>query len=313
MATRDDILTALEDGLKGIDQNADFGSVQVSKVERFWPLIFEVGYGRENFPLIVMDDNGDQPGPEYRGVRRFKTFINVSAVVIDDTPAGLTEGIESLAEAIKKYLHSEPSLHDNVLDIALIENEDMGVFTRSTTHYASSLHRIRILWWDTLKAVAAPTGTDVYGDQWLDDALDSLITRIEALKTTMATGYDPTFSNVYARHTVPDLELNAVTVSAATVDTDEFSGSQAGISTLYGMNFSVRVHTGYEDDFFDDQDVGRLINSLINKLKAKLKLATGVHIVDISDISTDETFAESESRGGEFTVTVRKAVTHAQE
>ena len=313
MAIREDILVELEKGLAAIDQDPTFGSQQVAKVARFWPHIFEPGFGPENFPLIVMDDNGDEPGPEYRGVRRFKTFLNISGVVRADTDQGLTEGIESLSESVRKYLHSEPTLHANVLDISLVETEDQGIFSRSSTRFASSLNRIRILWFDTLKTVAAPSGTDVFGDQWLDDARDSLETRINALKTTMATGYDPTFSNVYARHTVPDLKLNAVTIGVDSVDTEEFSGAQSGISTLYMMQFTVRVHTTYEDEFFDDQDVARLVNSLINKLKDKLQLATGVHIVDISDIGTDLTFAESESRGGEFTVTVRKAVTHTQE
>lgn len=313
MATRDDILTALEAQLLAIDQDPTFGSQQVASVHRFWPLIFEPGFGQEQFPLIVMDDNGDQPGPEYRGLRRFATFLNISGVVTGDTGKGLTEGIESLAEAIRDYIHSDPVIHANVLNISLVETEEQGIFSRSTVQFASSLSRVRILWTDTVKTVAAASGTDVVGDDWLDDTRDLLVARINLLKTTMASGHDPKIDNVYSRHTVPDLKLNAVTVGVTQVDTEEFSGSQAGISTLYMMQFTVRVHTAYEDEFFDDQDTARLINSLVNKMKAKLQLSTGVHIVDISDIGLDETFAESESRGGEFTVTVRKAVTHTQE
>ena len=313
MAIRDDILTELEKQLLGIDQKPDFGSQKVASVHRFWPAIFESGFGQSHFPLIVMDDGGDEPGPEYRGLKRFKTFLNISGVVQDSTDKGLTEGIESMAQAIRNYIHSDPVLHDNVLDIMMVATEDMGIFSRATTKYASSLIRIRILWTDTVKTVAAASGTDVVGDAWLDDTLDLLVARVDALIITMASGHDPKIDNSYSRHTVPDLKLNAVTVSISEIDTEEFSGSQAGISTLYVMKFTVRVHTAYEDDFFDDQDVGRLMNSLINKFKSKLQLANGVHITDVSEIDMDETFAESESRGGEFTVTVRQAVTHTQE
>jgi hypothetical protein len=53
---------------------------------------------------------------------------------------------------------------------------------------------------------------EVYDESNIETARDKLVTILNALKTTMASGYDPTFSYVYDGHNIGDLDLNAVTV-----------------------------------------------------------------------------------------------------
>lgn len=312
MSVRDDILTALVAGLTNLPNDPDFDCPDIADVVRFWPMLDELNDHR--FPLIVVDENGNRPGPEHAGIRRFTTFVNVNCIVRTHTDEiELATDAENVASGVLKYLHSDPSLHSQVLDVMVVESEDHGAYSTVSAHHYNIMHRIRIIWHDTVQDVTSSSDTDVYGSQWLDDARDKLITRLTTLKTTMASGYMPTFGYLYHRHRIPDLQLNAVSVGIKDVTQDHFSDDASGASIQYYLRFGVRVHTAYLDEIADDQEVGRLVNSIVNQLRAQINLADGFHIFEISGINTDASFEESESRGGEFDVVVGIAVRHTQE
>lgn len=307
---RDEILIALQRGLQSIDTSNDYPDQAVADVIRFWPALSELEQGA--FPLIIMDDNGDQPGIEDRGVVRFTTTLLVNGIVQGNTPDNLTDRVEKMSAAIRQYFYSEPTLHDNLLSIRLVETEDQGIFSRSNRSLATVMHQVRLIWYDTVLTVADPTGTDTYGPEWQDDARDKLVARIEGLKTIMASGFDPTFSFVYSKHNVPNLFLNAVSVGLDEVEAEPFSGG-TGVSVQYTNAFSVRVHTAYGDELADDQEVSRLVNGLINYIQEKQDLEDGFRVLDIFDVDTIAEFDESDSRGGTFTVSITKSVVHTQE
>ncbi len=311
MSTRDDMLTKLQQGLRAIGNDAEYFDMNIADVKRFWPYLLQEN--DDQFPMIIIDDNGNEPRLERAGVARIKTFLNISGVIRADDGDDLVKRNENMSAALLKYLYSEPDLGDTFLDLMPVETEDQGIYSQSSRSFASVLHRVRLLWYDTVRTVASNADTDVYGIQWIDDARDKLVARIEALKTTMATGYTPTFSYVYPRHLVPELRLNAVTIGVTDFSQEPFAGASSGVTSKYMISFTVRVHTAYEDQTADDQEVGRLINSIANKVQAQQNLGDGYRIEEISGIVTESEFSESESRGGEFTVTIGKAVLHAQE
>jgi len=311
MSVRDDILTALEEQLLDINGDPAFDSPAVASVMRYWPQLDDET--DDKFPMIVIDDNGNQPGPEHAGVGRFTTLLNINCITRSNTAVDMLADLETLANGVLKYLYSKPELHDNVLSLKVIGSEDQGAYSNITNFHASIMPRIRIIWHDTMRTVAAASGTDVYGTQWLDTARDKLVARIETLKTTMATGYSPTFGNVYARHKVPDLVLNAVSVGIADFQGEHFADGASGANIQYLVTFTVRVHTAYSDELVDDQEVGRLVNSLINHLRNKLNLADEFRIFGISGANVNAEFTESESKGAEFAVVVGIVVRHTQE
>lgn len=311
MSVRDDIIIALVDDLKDLVNNPTFDNPKIAEVKRFWPILDSLG--NEEFPLIVVDDNGSQPGPEHAGVARFTTYLNINCIVRADTDPELATEVEHLAHSVLKYLYSEPSLHSQALDLMVVESEDQGAYSTVSGSQANIMHRIRVIWYDTVRTVTSSGDTDVYGVQWLDTARDKLVTRLNTLKTTMASGYTPTFDNVYARHRVPDMAMNAVSVGLDSVEQNHFADSGSAASIFFYVKFSVRVHTGYDDELIDDQEVGRLVNSIINHLRNKIDLADDYQLFDIEDVDTGVVFDESGSKGGQFKVTIAYANQFTQE
>lgn len=310
MSTRNDIINNLAEGIMKLNGDPAFGEVTIAKVFRYYPQIDQLN--EQELPCVVIDDNQNIPGPEYNGVARFATTLNLTAFVVGDHPESLVEKIEQMSDALTKYIYKNPTIHDNVLSIRLVERDDIGIFTRSNQHFAEVLLSVRLLWFDTVGTVVTPSGTDVFGTQWLDDARDKLVARLNALKTTMSTGYDPTFSFVHERHVVPDLKLNAVSVGIQDASQEEFGGASTGVSWTYNMKFTVRIHVAYSDEIMDDQMVGRLINSIVNQLRAQQDLTGGFWVGAVEDIDTIVSFDESETQGGEFAVQVITHVLHAQ-
>lgn len=311
MSIRDNILTALVDDLKDLVNREAFDNPEIAEVKRFWPILDDLG--DELFPLIVVDDNGSRPGPDYNGVARFTMVQNLNCIVRAQTDADMTADVEALASSVQKYLYSGPILHSQALDIKEIASEDLGAYSTASAKQANIMHQVRIIWYETVEDVDDPTGSDVYGVEWLDTARDKLVARLEVLKTTMASGYDPTFGNVYPRHTVPDLVLNAVSVGLDNVNQENFSASTNGASVQFYITFSVRVHTRYEDDEVDDQEVGRLVNSIVNHLRNKIDLEDNYRIFDIEEVDAIMTFDESETRGGQMMVTIGTTNRYTQE
>ena len=161
---------------------------------------------------------------------------------------------------------------------------------------------------------------EVFGTDFIETARDKLVTLITALKTTMATGYTPTFTYIYERHDVAKLQLNAVSIGLDSADADDVATGASGNRVYYIMLFTIRVHTDYIGGIRDGQKNERLINSLINKLLNNRKMGAsdgyrigGINSTPVSDISPNEEFSDSATYGGQFTVTVTKDITHTQE
>jgi len=154
---------------------------------------------------------------------------------------------------------------------------------------------------------------EVYLTSWLETARDKLKALLDALKTTMASGYDPTFGYVYEYHNVANLQLNAVTIGLDTVEAETEGMSSSGDVVQYLMAFTLRVHTAYQGGIMDDQKNARLLNSIANKLKANRSLGDDYFIRDVGEIRSSEEFAESATVGGQLSVIIEKNHIHDQE
>lgn len=150
---------------------------------------------------------------------------------------------------------------------------------------------------------------------FIETARDKLITELTALLSSMATGYSPTFSYLYEKHNTAKLQLNAVSVDleGATMDFDGYSPNNS-VATWY-LTFSIRVHTDYagEGANMDSQANSRLLNSIINKLRANLDLGSGYRVHTISNVNPREIFEDSDTVGGSVDVLIVVPITHTQE
>lgn len=153
---------------------------------------------------------------------------------------------------------------------------------------------------------------ETYGEGWIETARDKLYDLLNALKTTMASGYDPTFTYLYRRHTVADLRLNAVTIDLAE-GTPSGESWETDVANRYLLNFSIRVHTDYDDGYSDGEKQARLVNSIVNKLKANYNLGGSYLLNNISDLSVNQTFSESHTFGGQVVAIVEVNIAHTQE
>lgn len=154
---------------------------------------------------------------------------------------------------------------------------------------------------------------EVYGTSFIETASDKLITELTALKSTMASGYSPTFSYLYQKHDTANLQLNAVSVDLESIEADYEGGIPNGPRVRYMMTFSVRVHTAYSGGVMDGQTNHRLLNSVANKLMGNLDLASGYRIMGITEIVNREAFDDSATLGGHLNVVVMYVVSHSQE
>ena len=154
--------------------------------------------------------------------------------------------------------------------------------------------------------------SEVYSTAWLETARDKIVAQLNTLKTTMASGYDPTFSYVYDYHNVAKLQLNAVSVAIDVVNPDTVSVGSSGLGVLYPMEFTLRVHTAYSGEIMDGVKNARLLNSIINYLMEHKELGDGYRMFLITDITTNEEFAESATLGGECKVIVHQYSRHVQ-
>jgi hypothetical protein len=155
---------------------------------------------------------------------------------------------------------------------------------------------------------------EVYNEAWIETARDKLYALLNALKSTMSSGYNPTFSYLHERHAVAKLLLNA-----ATIDLDDVSQSDAqwqaasSTDTRYLLSFSIRVHTAYGDEFSDGQKQARLLGSITNKLKANYDLGDNYRLEDIGPISVNQSYGETDTYGGEVIAIISVVIAHTQE
>jgi len=153
---------------------------------------------------------------------------------------------------------------------------------------------------------------EIYGTTWTETAKDKVKALIDALKTTMATGYSPTFSYTYDRHNVADLDLNAITISAASFDTESI-GITTGVLVRHNIQLSIRAHTAYMGGRHRPDDNIKLLNSVANKLHDNENLGDNYRVEGMSDIEADTEFEESGTLGGELIVEISFITTHIQE
>lgn len=155
---------------------------------------------------------------------------------------------------------------------------------------------------------------EVFGTDWIEAASDKLVALMEALKTTMVAGYDPTFSYVYTGHTVANLRLNAVTVELQDYEPSEVQGYGAGsLSMMVNVTFTIRVHTDYAGGVMDTVKNSRLLNSIANKLLKNNALGSDYFVRALRDIRARLEFEESATYGGELAVVIEHPILFTQE
>jgi len=152
---------------------------------------------------------------------------------------------------------------------------------------------------------------EIFGTPYIETASDKLVALVTALKTTMASGYDPTFSYVYAKHNTAKIELNAVSVDFEGCEPDETARGSTGTLVLYPLEFSIRVHTAYTNGYIDGQKNKRLLNSIANKLNNNHDLGDEYRLDSIDSMESNMTFEST--TGGEIRLTVNITVRHTQE
>ena len=152
----------------------------------------------------------------------------------------------------------------------------------------------------------------IYDDEYLKTGQDKLKALIDALKTTMAVGYDPTFSYTYEGHQNANMEFSAVSIDSVSETTEPLAW-QGNIVINHEVEYSIRVHIGYTDDLIDEVKASRLITSVANKLWGNLILGDNFKIIGVTEIIHNVQFEETDTTGAELFVTVRAAIAHTQE
>lgn len=161
----------------------------------------------------------------------------------------------------------------------------------------------------------------VWGTQYIETARTLLYARLTELVTQMSTGYDPTFVEAFDHHLVSAILPNAITLGLERAD--EIDGSSAigttGILAEHRMVFSIRVHTDYVGGWQDEMKQARLLESVENKLHAKLVLTSAlqprsqIYISAVGTILIGQSFEDTNTIGGSITGAVTSVVEHTQE
>jgi len=155
---------------------------------------------------------------------------------------------------------------------------------------------------------------DVFGLQFLDGARDKVVLLMEALKTTMSSGYDPTFSYVYDSHSTAKLQLNAVSVEVLEAE-NESIGVASGPVVEWQIAVSCRIHTAYQGERFNERDTMRLAESVANKLQTNLFTykTDGYWIDRVISAKNQQDFESSATIGAEVIVTMKYIAEYTQE
>jgi len=154
---------------------------------------------------------------------------------------------------------------------------------------------------------------EIYDNTFVETARDKIVALLNALKTTMASGYDPTFSYVYDGHVVANLQLNAVSVDLDSLEASDEESYQGDPGCLWIAAFSVRVHTDYADGHSDGVKQARLLMSITNKFRKNRDLGDNYRLQDIGASIVNQEFSQSATLGGECTVEVAGMVQYTQE
>ena len=154
----------------------------------------------------------------------------------------------------------------------------------------------------------------VYGPKAIyENILVKLYVKMQALRDTMATGYDPTFTYVYQYHYVANLLLNAVTVGIENVDAQEAAGvGPDGVLAFYDITASIRVHTAYKNSRINESDNAYLLDQVELYLNQYREIGANYMVQSTFDINPSVEFSESATSGGEMRIFIQVARSHEQ-
>lgn len=161
-------------------------------------------------------------------------------------------------------------------------------------------------------AYVAPSIT-IYGTPSpIDTARSKVKAQIDALKTLMATGYDPAISYTYTQHRIANLRLNAVTVEVDDADAVLSGSAVSQALNLWTATVSIRVHTAYRYGHNDWLKNVRLLTSISNYLNEHRNLGDEYRILSTGSIVSRVSFDDSATLGGEMKIIVQVPVEYTQ-
>ncbi|MFA5376498.1 MAG: hypothetical protein WC455_12200 [Dehalococcoidia bacterium] len=161
-------------------------------------------------------------------------------------------------------------------------------------------------------AYVAPSIT-IYGTPSpIDTARSKVKTLIDALKTTMASGYDPTFSYTYTQHRIANLRLNAVTIEADDADAVPSGSAVSQSLNLWIVTVSIRVHTAYRYGHNDWLKNVRLLTSISNYINEHRNLGDEYRVLSTGAFISRASFDDSATLGGEMRILVQVPVEYTQ-
>lgn len=164
--------------------------------------------------------------------------------------------------------------------------------------------------------LGTPSTTTVpqaYGTDIFNLARTKLYNAIDDLRADMAFGYTVKFDHVYNHHRVAKLEIPAVTVDLEPTESGESIGGAAGYRAYYyNITASVRVHMAYTGGAADSYNTVVLLSSINNYLGARADLADGYRLTQLNGIKPSMSFDDSDTLGGELTITIRVPGDYAQ-
>ena len=145
-------------------------------------------------------------------------------------------------------------------------------------------------------------------------ARDRLKAQLDALILAMVTdGTDPALNYAYDHHIVANLQLNAVTIEMADLETEYMGvGAPSGVNLKYIIPFEIHVHTAYENGQMDTVKNMRLLNSIDNYLNVNRDLGDKYRIDLTSTLNNQQEFDDSRTRGGSMQVIIYVYINHAQ-
>lgn len=145
-------------------------------------------------------------------------------------------------------------------------------------------------------------------------ARDKLKALLDALIPAMATdSIVPALNYAYDNHIIANLQLNAVTIEMADLDTQYMGvGAPSGVNLKYIIPFEIHVHTAYENGRMDTVKNMRLLNSITNYLNVNRNLEDGYRINLMSNLNNQQEFDDSRTRGGSMEVIIYVYINHTQ-
>jgi len=160
----------------------------------------------------------------------------------------------------------------------------------------------------------------IYGDNTiLDDLRAELKQQMDNLLAAMVAGsVSPRPAAVYNTHEYAKMILPAVSIGIGDISTRGMeSGRSAGVGSqiteTYEIRTTIRVHSDWRGGYLDQITVTRLLNSISNWITSHRHLtSTGFNWLEIEGADPNREFTESLTIGGELTLRVCFALSHAQ-